>query len=78
MADLDVMTWLHTEGGRKCPFCGRFAKPEQLGWVGGSGPGIIVDAYGHLPGFGCNAAPAPSCPRQSPASPGAAGRGTNE
>jgi hypothetical protein len=51
---LDMMTFLATEGGRKCPNCGRYAKPEQLGWVGLHGPGIIVDAYGHLPGFGCN------------------------
>lgn len=53
---LDMMTWLHTEGGRKCPMCGRYAKPRELGWIGASGPCIRVDAYGHLPGFGCNKA----------------------
>jgi hypothetical protein len=48
------MTWLHTEGGRKCMNCGRYAKTEQLGWTGIRGPGFVVDCYGHLPGFGCN------------------------
>ncbi len=51
---LDMMTWLHTEGGRKCPLCGKYARPSELGWVGARGRGIVVDAYGHLPGFGCN------------------------
>lgn len=56
---LSMSAWLNTEGGRKCPQCGKYAKPEQLGWVGVSGVGIVLDAYGHLPGFGCNrAAPA--------------------
>ncbi len=51
---LDMMTFLETEGGRKCPMCGKYAKRSELGWIGSHGPGIIVDAYGHLPGFGCN------------------------
>ena len=52
---LSMSVWCATEGGRKCPMCGRYAKEEELGWAGGIGPDVIVDMYGHLPGFGCNA-----------------------
>ncbi len=51
---MSMSTFLATEGGRKCPFCGRYAKSKELGWVGVQGNGFIVDAYGHLPGTGCN------------------------
>ncbi len=51
---LSMSAWMATEGGRKCPMCNRYARPSELGWVGLSGPGIVVDAYGHLPGYGCN------------------------
>ena len=53
---LPMMAWLSTEGGRKCPTCGRYAKESELGFVGSSGPGFHISAYGHLPGFGCNKA----------------------
>lgn len=53
---LTMMAWLATEGGRKCPMCGRYAKEAELGFVGSSGPEFHISAYGHLPGFGCNKA----------------------
>lgn len=31
---MGMMQWLSTEGGRKCPQCGRYAKPSELGFVG--------------------------------------------
>jgi hypothetical protein len=49
---MDMMTFLATEGGRRCPLCGRFSKPEQFGWVGISSPTCVVDVYGHLGGCG--------------------------
>lgn len=52
--EMSMMTFMATEGGRKCPNCGRYAKRDELGWCGVRGPGFIMDAYGHLPGFGCN------------------------
>ena len=59
---LTMMAWLSTEGGRKCPVCGRYAKEAELGFIGCSGPGFHISAYGHLPGFGCNkAAPLEDC-----------------
>ncbi len=51
---LSMSAWIATEGGRKCPMCNRYALASELGWVGLSGHGIVVDAYGHLPGYGCN------------------------
>lgn len=54
---LSMMACLSTEGGRKCPMCGRYAKAEEIGFIGGSSPGFHISAYGHLPGFGCNKAP---------------------
>lgn len=55
---LGMMAWLATDGGRRCPICGRFARPDQVGYIGGNvrttqGP-MHVSAYGHLPGYGCN------------------------
>lgn len=55
---LSFGAWLATAGGTRCPMCGKFAKPSDLGFIGGSGPNIHVTAYGHLPGKGCNRAPA--------------------
>ena len=59
-APMGMMLFFATEGGRKCPLCGRYARPGELGnlshtfynaegeWVG------HVSRYGHLPGTGCN------------------------
>jgi len=56
--ELSMMAWLATEGGRKCPQCGRFAKADELGYTGGSynigGVLTHISSYGHLPGYGCN------------------------
>ena len=56
--EMTMMVWLATEGGRKCPACGRYASAEELGSTGGYfNDGQIVchiSSYGHLPGFGCN------------------------
>ncbi len=46
--------FLATEGYRRCPQCGKYAKRDALGFIGGSGPGVHVTMYGHLPGHGCN------------------------
>jgi len=51
---MGMMAWLATEGGRKCPQCGKYAKPEHLGWNGLRAGSVIADRWGHLPGFGCN------------------------
>lgn len=55
---MTMSTWLATEGGRRCPVCGRYAKARELGFTGGAvhAPGVIVrvSSYGHLPGYGCN------------------------
>jgi len=54
---MGMMCWMATEGGRKCPQCGRYAKPETLGNLSFYTTGSVVariSMYGHLPGFGCN------------------------
>jgi hypothetical protein len=55
---LGMMAWYATEGGRKCPMCGRYAKEAELGSLGGYFQmGRVtgyISAYGHLPGYGCN------------------------
>jgi hypothetical protein len=57
---ISTMTFMATEGGRKCPHCGRYAKFTELGWVGTHFtdprglPSVILDSYGHLKGYGCN------------------------
>ena len=54
---MGMICWLATEGGRKCPQCGRYAKPETLGNLSFYTTGSIVariSMYGHLPGYGCN------------------------
>jgi predicted nucleic acid-binding Zn ribbon protein len=59
---MSMMAWLATEGGRKCPACGKYAKAEQLGYTGFKTAGMIVNSYGHLPGYGCNRALTPRRP----------------
>ena len=56
--DMSYMLWMATEGGRKCPQCGRYAKAGEVGnlsfcYSDGVTSGRI-SMYGHLPGFGCN------------------------
>jgi hypothetical protein len=54
---MGMMCWMATEGGRKCPQCGRYAKTETLGNLSFYTTGIVVariSMYGHLPGYGCN------------------------
>ena len=57
---MTMRTWIATEGGRKCPLCGRYAKAEHLGYLGGhmaDGNGKVIghiSVYGHLEGCGCN------------------------
>lgn len=58
--DMSFGLFLATEGGRKCPQCGRYAKRDELGFIGGryknaNGGITCVTAYGHKDGFGCNA-----------------------
>ena len=52
---MGMMAFLATDGGRRCPQCGRFAKHEDLGSIGGRDGDAVVSMYGHLPGRGCNA-----------------------
>lgn len=58
--ELTMMEFMATEGGRKCPACGRYAKESELGFTGGTfnvgGSPVHISSYGHLPGFGCNQA----------------------
>lgn len=55
---MSMSAWLATDGGRRCPMCGKFSKADELGFVGGTyeTDGIVahISAYGHLPGYGCN------------------------
>ncbi len=51
---MSMMAFLATEGGRKCPQCGKFAKSEELGNISIPGPDYHISMHGHLPGFGCN------------------------
>ncbi len=46
--------FMATEGGRKCPQCGKYAKSSELGNLSFNYKGGRVSMYGHLPGFGCN------------------------
>ena len=56
--ELTMMEFLSTEGGRKCPACGRYAKTRELGFTGGyiNVGGVIahISSYGHVTGYGCN------------------------
>lgn len=51
---MSMAAWLETDGGRRCPQCGKFAKKNDLGDLSFAITGGRVSAYGHLPGFGCN------------------------
>jgi len=55
---MDYGTFMATEGGRKCPLCGKYAKKGTVGnlsFICRPGGAIIhVSMYGHLPGYGCN------------------------
>ena len=54
---MGMMCWMATEGGRKCPMCGRYSKPETLGNLSFYTTGRVVariSVYGHIPGHGCN------------------------
>ena len=57
-SEMTMGCWLATDGGRKCPQCGKYAKSSELGFIGGRIPGGIITMYGHLPGCGCNKAAA--------------------
>ena len=56
--ELSMMAWMATEGGRKCPQCGKYAKEAELGYTGGlyeiGGVLTHLSSYGHLEGYGCN------------------------
>ncbi len=56
--EMSMMMWYATEGGRKCPMCGRYAKQSELGNLGGwYDDGHVrtrITAYGHKEGYGCN------------------------
>ena len=56
--ELSMMAWMATEGGRKCPQCGKYAKQSELGYTGGlceiGGVLTHISSYGHLFGYGCN------------------------
>jgi hypothetical protein len=56
--EMGMMAWLATEGGRKCPACGKYAKAVELGYTGGTlmigGVLTHISSYGHLQGYGCN------------------------
>ena len=55
---MDYGTFMATEGGRKCPLCGKYAKKGTVGnlsFICRPGGAIIhISMYGHLPGYGCN------------------------
>jgi predicted nucleic acid-binding Zn ribbon protein len=52
---MSMMMWMATEGGRRCPQCGKFAKADDLGnlsFVLDNGGRVTM--FGHKPGKGCN------------------------
>lgn len=51
--EMGVRLWLATEGGRKCPLCGRYAKSSELGNLSFSSGGMHISLYGHIDGTGC-------------------------
>jgi len=55
---MDFGTFMATEGGRKCPQCGKYAKKGTVGnlsFIAEIGNGLAhISMYGHLPGHGCN------------------------
>ena len=55
--EMGMMLWYATEGGRKCPMCGRYARARDLGNLSFYTAGSVIariSMYGHLPGKGCN------------------------
>lgn len=50
----DMMLFLATEGFRKCPICGRYAKSNELGHYSVTSGNARIEQWGHLPGYGCN------------------------
>lgn len=55
--EMGMMEWYATEGGRKCPMCGQYAKAETLGNLSFyTAPPTVarITMFGHLPGYGCN------------------------
>jgi hypothetical protein len=56
---MDYGTFMATEGGRKCPMCGKYAKKGTVGNISFTadigGGWAHISMYGHLPGYGCNA-----------------------
>ena len=55
---MDYGTFMATEGGRRCPMCGKYAKKGTVGnlsFTADIGGGWThISMYGHLPGYGCN------------------------
>lgn len=51
-ATMTMTMWIATEGGRKCPICGRYAKRDDLGDLSFGGKGLLVTVYGHKNGCG--------------------------
>jgi hypothetical protein len=55
---MSYMASMATEGGRKCPMCGRYAKKGTVGnlsFTADIGGGYAhISMYGHLHGHGCN------------------------
>ena len=60
VSQITMMQFLATEGGRKCPLCGRYARPHELGDLSETFYDLTgrcqgrVSRYGHRPGYGCN------------------------
>jgi len=56
--NMDYRTFMATEGGTKCPNCGRYAKAQELGNLSfnvKTETGYAhFSLFGHLKGFGCN------------------------
>ena len=59
-SQMPMSVWYATEGGRKCPMCGKYAKADDLGNLSfpiADASGAVVgrvSRYGHKPGTGCN------------------------
>ena len=51
---MSMSVFFATDGGTRCPLCGRFAKQEHLGNLSFKIPNGYVSLYGHLTGYGCN------------------------
>ena len=51
---MGMMAYLATDGGRRCPQCGKWAKAKDLGNLSFSDECGTVSMYGHKRGKGCN------------------------